>query len=112
VLIGRLLNRYEIIVDPQATTSNPPDDGGYFFKFEENDNIRYMTYDVDKSTAELITIFMTDQGEKTALIDRLTSGAKYGEEALGACVGGGSLLKDQASYEVFDLSEGDTCSKK
>lgn len=110
MFVGRVMNRYEATVDHGA--AGAPDDGRYFFRFRENNTTKYMNYDLDRATAEMITLFQSDQGEKTALLDRLTNGSKYGVEALGVCIGGGSLLKDQVSYEVFDLSEGDTCSKK
>ena len=109
VVIGRTLNRYEIVSEQGGIT--PPTDGRYFYRFAESNAVKDMTYDLDKSTAELLTAFVTEQTTKKALVGRLTAG-KQGYEALGVCLGGGSLMNDQTSYDVFDLSNGDTCGKK
>lgn len=109
VVIGRLLNRFDITVE-QGQAGAPPD-GKYYYRFAETKQSKDMNYDLDKSTAELLTAFLTDPSTKQGLVDRLTTG-KTGFEALGLCVGGGSLMADQVSSDVFVLNTGDTCSKK
>ncbi|HOW17193.1 MAG TPA: hypothetical protein PK443_05710 [bacterium] len=113
VVVGRLLNRNEISVHDVA---NPPSitDGKYFYRFRESSGFNLMSYDVDKATAELITLFLTDTQKKEALIERLTerNTGNSSLNALGVCIGGVTLTGEQTSPDVFDLSEGDTCGKK
>ena len=113
VVLGRLLNRNEINVHDVANPASIAD-GKYFYRFREGGGSKLMSYDIDKATAELITLFLTDTQKKEALIERLTekSDANSALNALGVCIGGGTIAGDQTSPDVFDLSSGDTCGKK
>ncbi len=115
VVVGRLLNRNEISVHDDDPTKTPNiTDGRYFYKFRESIGFNLMSYDVDKATAELITLFLTDTQKKEALIERLTerNTGNSSLNALGVCIGGVTLTGEQTTPDVFDLNEGDTCSKK
>ena len=108
-VVGRAYNRYEITTGD--SDAGIPPDGRYYFRFAEDGGTKYMKYNLDDSTAELLTTFLTDQNTKKGLVSRLTAG-KDGIEALGMCMGGGGLMKDQTSPDVFQLNAGDTCGTK
>ncbi len=111
IVVGMAYNRYEITTWVGSSGTPLPPDGKYYFRFAEDGNTKYMQYNLDKSTAELLTAFLTDQGTKKGLVSRLTAG-KPAVETLGMCLGGGGLMKDQTSSEVFQLNAGDTCGTK
>ena len=111
VFVGRTLNRFEITAETSdSKTPTVPSDGRYFFKFEETNGSDYTNYSLDGTTVSLLTLFLTDEAKKEVLSTRLKG--KKGRQTLGACMGGGTLLNEQTSYDVFNLNEGDTCGKK
>jgi hypothetical protein len=116
-VLGQLLNRNDASVpryDPVATSTPVIADGRFFYRFREENGFQKMSYDIDKATAELITLFLTDTQKKGDLIERLTEKNPGNSvlNALGVCIGGNTIAGDQTSPDVFDLSGGDTCGKK
>lgn len=116
-VIGSLMNRYEITIEQHQPNKNPtgktPTDGQYFYVYNEyvsGGSSSGMNAGLDKATASILLTFDT-RGDRDSLETRLTDGV-VSSQMMGLCIGGRSVMNEQVDTKVFDMVDGDTCSKK
>jgi hypothetical protein len=115
-VIGMLMNRYEVTAENLSIihgAHKTPADGQYFYIYNEygSGGAEGMNAGLDGSTAAILLTFMSSSGDRAGLESRLTAGI-VSKQALGICLGGGSVMANQVSTDVLSMQEGQTCGQK
>jgi len=112
--VARLLNRHTITAEDVNRNPDegktPPNDGAYFFVYDEYGGQKMMNYGLDDITVGLLMAFDT-KSDHVGLANILKKGIA-GKQALGLCIGGDSIVDGQVSPAVFNIGQGDTCNRK